>query len=789
MSTSLTGWLRSRSDAELARLLSARPDLATPVAGDLAVLAARAGVRVSVLRALEQLDRFALELLEGLLLLPEPTSLEALQALAIGASGEQVAAAVERSRVLALVWGDDEGLHLLRTVAEALGERPAGLGRPAAACLARYGADRLAPLLAAAGQPAPAGREAALAAVLALYADSEHLAHVIAAMDGDERSVVASLDAGGALGSTAAAMHVVPLDEADGPVGRLLARGLVIGIDGDTVELPREVGLVLRGDQPLGKLHPEPPPFEGRDIGQRTADDTGAGQAAEAVRLLESLLDGWGAAPPPVLRSGGLGVRELRATARAAEVEELVAALLLEIAYAAGLLDRTGETEPEWQPTPGYDSWLAREPAERWVALATAWLTSPRVAALVGERDERDKVVAALGPDVVRPAAAAARREVLSLLADAGAGRAVPAAGLQARAAWLAPRRAGALRERATGWALEEAAVLGITGRGALTSAARLLLAGDAEGAARAAAARLPEPVDRLLLQADLTAVAQGPLVPEVAREMRLLADLESAGAASVHRFTEASIRRGLDAGRSADEVQAFLARVSSTGVPQTLSYLVDDVARRHGVLRAGGASAYLRCDDEALLAEVASSRRTQSAGLRRLAPTVLISSAPVSRLLEVLRGAGYAPVAEGVEGVVVLSRRDERRTPVRVRVARNGQLGLSPDQLDRAVRQLREGDEAVQAGRRLAGPAAIDGGAAVPLRDRSAAATVALLQQAVRESARVVLEYVDPGGRTTERVVAPRALESGFLRAFDERAGITRSFSVASIAGVSAVA
>jgi len=54
-----------------------------------------------------------------------------------------------------------------------------------------------------------------------------------------------------------------------------------------------------------------------------------------------------------------------------------------------------------------------------------------------------------------------------------------------------------------------------------------------------------------------------------------------------------------------------------------------------------------------------------------------------------------------------------------------------------------------------------------------------------MQESARVVLEYVDPGGRMTERVVAPRAMESGFLTAYDERAGATRTFALHAIASV----
>src|SRR5205823_2573218 len=159
--------------------------------------------------------------------------------------------------------------------------------------------------------------------------------------------------------------------------------------------------------------------------------------------------------------------------------------------------------------------------------------------------------------------------------------------------------------------------------------------------------------------QADLTAVAPGPLELGLERELALVADVESSGGATVYRIGEASVRRALDAGRTAAELHELFRTRSVTPVPQALSYMVDDMARRHGLLRAGVAAAYLRCDDEGLLAEVVADRRIEHLRLRRLAPTVVVSPQPIRRVLEVLREAGYAPVAESSDGAVLLSAPD----------------------------------------------------------------------------------------------------------------------------------
>jgi hypothetical protein len=175
-------------------------------------------------------------------------------------------------------------------------------------------------------------------------------------------------------------------------------------------------------------------------------------------------------------------------------------------------------------------------------------------------------------------------------------------------------------------------------------------LVAHADGADVIAAMRkiLPKPIDHFLLQADLTVVVPGPLDRELSERLSEVATVESAGAAMVYRISESTIRRALDIGRTADALHGFFQKHSKTPVPQGLSYLIDDVARRHGQLRVGIAASFVRCDDTALLAQVMGTPLAEALELRLLAPTVAVSQAPIADALAALRDAGFAPAAEG---------------------------------------------------------------------------------------------------------------------------------------------
>ncbi|GLZ16213.1 hypothetical protein Acsp04_64480 [Actinomadura sp. NBRC 104425] len=785
---SYADWLRARDDAELRALLSARPELITPVPADLDALAARATAPAAVSRALDRLDRFTLAVLEAVLVLPDPAP-RAL-ADAIGASEAEAAAALDRLRGHGLVWGS-ERTAAAPGVRQAL-PHPAGLGPPAREVFAGYPVGRLVGLITDLDAK-PRGfpdADRLLRRLTELLADPEPL---IADAGADARAALAQLVWGPPVGRVADARRPVRVATATTPIERLLARGLLAAEDDRTVTLPREVALHLRGGRLFRDVTAQPPPLTGRTggvparSGERPEDAVAraaAGTAFTAVRMVEELLERWGLDPPPALRSGGLGVRDLRATAAQLDVEEWHAALLIETAYAAGLLTRTGELGGEWLPTPAYDLWLLRDTAGRWTDLALGWLGSDRVAGLVGERDDRDRLINALGDAVVRPVAPSTRTQVLRELAEAGPDLAADADSVRARLAWRRPRRSGPLRDRLVDWTLREAAALGLTGFGRLAPHARDLL--DGADPAPGLDKHLPRPVEEILIQGDLTAVAPGPLVAELARELALAADVESTGAATVYRFTPDSIRRALDAGRTADELTALLTRHSTTPLPQPLTYLIEDVARRHGALRVGAMASYVRTDSPAVLDEILADRRAARLRLQRLAPTVLASGLPRGELLDGLRSLGLSPVAETPEGGVIITRPDAHRAeppptaePARLRA----DATVDEAMIAAAVRALRAGDEAARLGAEHAASAP----SGEPPRS-PAAATIEMLRDAVERGARVWIGYLDQQGRASSRIVEPVRVEGGYLTGYDATRAAVQRFALHRITGVSEI-
>lgn len=740
--------LTGRSDAELTALLLRRPDLASPPPRGTAVLAQRALSAASISLAGDGLDLATVAVLEAFLtaaadaprheLLGPVSRAQLVELLGRRLPRPQVDARLDELTAAALIWNSGTGTA----------RRPewvAGIHLPAA--LPWRGHHLLGPLAAA---------------------TPDEISALIDALDERPRELLATLAAGPPLGrSRDAARDADPT----APVPRLIDAGLLARIDEQTVELAPMAGRLLRNEVPLRTATLAAPALAGPAgrFSRDQLDAAGAGEALELLRHAGELIDVLAHTPAAMLKSGGLGIRELRRLAKATGLPVARIGLLTETLAAQRLID-AGQPEPEpadwlgddcFTPTAAVDAWLPTGPERRWHSLAAAWLALPRRPWQIGDTDREGTTIAALSSDSFDATAPLTRRQILEPLRDAQEAAPVEVDALIETLTWRHPRQLRRWTRRFVGETLREATELGLVAHGGLTRPGARLLAetgrDDEDGIAATLAAMdaaLPTPVDHFLVQADLTLMVPGPMTPELAEQVEAIADLESGGAASVYRISEDSLRRALDSGRSGSEINALLTSRSRTPVPQSLTYLIDDVARRHGSLRVGVASAFVRCEDPALLTAVLRSDAAAEISLRALAATVAVSPAPVRDVVDALRRGGFAPAGEDSSGTLIDLRSRGSRVPARALPARPAQrrTRIAAGQAETVVARLRAADRADEP---PSGSVRVTGGG------ESASALIGL---ALRTGRRLRLGHVDAQGAASRHVVTPLALRAGQL-------------------------
>ncbi|MEZ0089116.1 helicase-associated domain-containing protein [Streptacidiphilus sp. EB129] len=521
---------------------------------------------------------------------------------------------------------------------------------------------------------------------------------------------------GGYYGSGDSVFVFRPGGSGDPGTDWLAERGMVVPVGHDLAELPHEIGQALRDPDARPPYEPRPPqPASTTAVAAAAVSREAQAAATAAASQVELLLRQVDAQPLAVRKAGGIAVRDTRRVAKQAGVSEGQARLWLDLASNAHLITaRSPEPEPaprgrrratqplpapQVVPTERYDRWLTAPPAERLLPLITTWAVTPEVFSHWPDGEETR--VALVSPQ--DPTAGPLRHALLETLAALPEGRGVdttdPASlrELDQAVVWHRPAalNTGAAADGRLAATLIEAQLLGVVAHGALTPVGHGVLALLRAGAARyfpavpgagpslkdrpalAEAVQqlanelttlLPAPQDRARFQADLTAVVTGAPSADLTALLSSCADRESEGHAVVWRITPASVRRAMDAGADPDELLRQLNEVSEGGhpLPQPLEYLVRDTARTHGRMRVVRSACCIRSDDEALVLELSRTRALGKIGLRRIAPTVLISTADPDTTLAALRKAGFAPVLEAETGTTVLQRATQERAPSR---------------------------------------------------------------------------------------------------------------------------
>jgi hypothetical protein len=707
-------FLRSLDDAALERLFKLRPDLISPTPPDYAALAVRANSGPSIARVIDSLNAFELQVLDALMILEEPINVKELEKITDSSARFVYKKFVE----LCLVY---EGL-IPTTLREAIGAEPAGLGP----------------------------RSMVKLDLKKLDSAPESAKKVIGALAwGPPRGSVGDI-------------------KNPGPgIAWLLESNFVVPLDQRHVIMPSDVAIYLRGGKVHKELLSKAPDLIGKKFNQSDIDRAAIANISNVLRWCEELLNFWGEVAPTALRSGGLGIRDLKDVAQHLGVSEGCAAFVAELCYLSGLV--AIDADETIAPTNSFDIWLTEDFESKWRNLVALWLITSRVSGLVGRSDQK---VAALGPELDRISAANVRTRLLDELRN-NIELSPTLASITERMRWLAPLRRGAnLRDDLVKWTLEECEWLGITGLGALSTFAAELLDGDDDLGVNAA---LPTPIDFITIQSDQTAIATGPLQHELSVEMSQIADIESRGAATVYRFTESSIRRGLDHGKSSSEIIKFLMKISKTALPQPLEYLITDTARKHGQLRVGAIHCYLRCEDPSVLTEIMADKRVDIE-LRQIAPTVLVSDFDIDEVLNILRVNGYLPAAESAQGILLTSPHNKRvkNRPKPPRII--GEIEPpTQDALAAAIRAIKVGEQST------AKQSQLRNSGAVPRN--SANETLDLINKNINRT--LSIGYADNNGGVSHRIIDPQQISNGLLLARDHSTGELQTFKIIRITGV----
>ena len=724
---SFSDYLRSVDDAALISLFSARPDLVTPVPPDIASLAVRACSAPSLARAIDSLNKWQLQVLEAVVSVNEPFTEKTIASL----TDKQAASALEHLIKVGLVYPSDDGLRVPTQVREVLGAEPAGLG--------------------------PASM------VKLKLSDLEQAPQ-------DSKKILERLMWGPPRGSVGDIKNPGP------GVAWLLERKFLVALDQRTVILPREVAIELRGKKIHKELCAQAPEFTGTKREKKQVDLAAIANVSTVLRWVEELLNFWAEEPADALRAGGLGVRDLKTLSTHLGVDDACTAFIAELAYLTSLISI--DANDQILPSNKFDIWLMQSPADRWQMLASAWLITSRVSGLVGRLESKN--VAALGPELDRVNASKVRGLTLSLLKE-NPEIAPDWNSFKSSLDWRAPvRRNSSLQDELAEWTLREAEWLGITGQGAISKYGIGFLNGDDLDLINQ---DLPKTVDHILIQSDNTAIAPGPLEHEISQSLAMMAEIESRGGATVYRFTEATIRRALDHGKTGDEIKSFLAKTSKTPMPQPLEYLIADVAKKHGKLRVGNTSSFIRCEDTALISQIINDKKLEILGIRRIAPEVVICEMDATDAMRILRECGYLPAGESVNGMILTGAKSNRALtkPRPPRII--GEVEVPTDEsLTAAIRTLRTGEKSTHRQTRLRQVANEALGA---LPRTTANETMDVLQQFISEEKTLSIGYADNNGGVTHRIIDPIRISAGALIARDHATGEVQSFRIPRITGV----
>ena len=300
---------------------------------------------------------------------------------------------------------------------------------------------------------------------------------------------------------------------------------------------------------------------------------------------------------------------------------------------------------------------------------------------------------------------------------------------------------------------------LGLAFEGWTTSWFGSLLSGD-PSALTEMVGHLPAIQGRIILQADGSIIAPGPLATKVEASLRRVAETESIGLASTYRLTPLSITHGLELGETVSGIREMLAGLSALSLPQPIEYLLTDVEKRFGRLLIGPGNlewrSQISSEDTVLLTEISTDTRLKPFSLHRQAPELLACRFEPSVVYFGLRECGFLAIRVDGSGRVI--------SPISTVEPMVASLAESP--IDSKINEIFADDQKLNS---------LD----------SDELMIRQIQLAIRNKALLGLKVKVADGSLAEFELMPSGIANGRVRGKDRKAQIERTLPLTSIVSI----
>lgn len=203
------------------------------------------------------------------------------------------------------------------------------------------------------------------------------------------------------------------------------------------------------------------------------------------------------------------------------------------------------------------------------------------------------------------------------------------------------------------------AALIGLSSGGAMSSWLNQVLIEDFAAAGKLIAANLPIDQDRIIVQADLSIIAPGPLPTKKEIMLRRFADTEQIGLASTYRLSALSLSHALETGLTVSQIREFLNSLSDKAMPQPVEYLINEAEKRFGrlVVKDTEVGALITSTDAILLAEIINEQKLKPFDIRAVEDGALHTRFESEVVYFALRELGFVAIRKDAKDLVISPR------------------------------------------------------------------------------------------------------------------------------------